>query len=610
MKKLALFLVLSLLLVSSFGQVQRVLTLNPMLKPFYHGVASGDPTPNKVIIWTRLTPDTGMVGAQNVDWRVALDTGMTNIVQTGTFSTDINRDYTVKVDVTGLSADTWYYYEFTHNGLNSVRGRTKTAPTGMKDSLRFAVVSCADYQAGYFNAYRVIKNRNDIDAVIHLGDYMYEYGEDAGAVGGRTHEPTHETTVLYDYRTRMSLYHLDEDLMRLHQQYPFIMVWDDHESANNSWMNGADNHDAGEGNWVDRKAMSKQAYYEWLPVRPQIVSGDSLLQRKITFGNFFMLDTRLHGREEQAGTTGGTVNNPSRTLLGTDQYNWFISNMVGSTARWKIVGQQVMFAPLAIAGIGVNGDQWDGYPAERTAIISQVLANNVEGVVVLTGDIHTAWANDVPTANYESDGTGSAFVEFVTTSVTSGNSPVSGFAENIIQLANNHMKYIELADHGFYILDVNQNRAHCDFFYVNTISSVDNGYHWDEAWYVNHHERHLRNTMTAAFPRNELNHLQAPPWPRVITPPNSIDNNANILVGVYPNPFFDGIFVQYHVDSPTLVELTVTDVQGKIVSTPYAVVSQAGINSAWLNIDVGPGVYLVKMRVNSKDGFVTRIVKQ
>src|SRR5688500_10982059 len=312
------------------------------------------------------------------------------------------------------------------------------------------------------------------------------------------------------------------------------MVWDDHESANNSWKDGAENHTPGtEGNWADRKKMSKQAYYEWLPVRPQISGPDTLLQRKITYGNLidlFMLDTRLHGREEQAGTTGGTVNDPSRTMMGTDQYNWLISNLVGSSAHWKIVGQQVMFAPLEIAGIGLNEDQWDGYPAERNAIISQVLANNVEGVVILTGDIHTSWANDVPTANYESDGTGSAFVEFVGTSVTSGNSPVSGIGEPVIQLANNHMKYIRLADHGFYILDVNQVRTQSDFFYVNTISSSDAGYHWDESWYVNHNERHLRNTVTAAFPRAELYHLQAPPWPRYAGS-SGIEDNANILVG-------------------------------------------------------------------------------
>ncbi len=614
MKKIFLILITFIAVgITLSAQVERVLVLNPLLKPFYHGVASGDPLSNKVIIWTRLTPDTGFVGPANVDWRVALDTGMTTIVQSGTYATNIARDYTVKVDVTGLQPDTWYYYEFTHNGLNSIRGRTKTAPTGMKDSLRFAVVSCADYQEGYFNAYKVIKERNDIDAVIHLGDYMYEYGEDAGAPGGRTHEPTNEIIDLFDYRTRLSQYHLDEDLMRLHQQYPFIMVWDDHESANNSWKDGADNHDVGEGNWVDRKNYSKQAYYEWLPVRPQIISGDSILYRKLPYGNLIdliMVDTRLHGREQQAGTTGGVVNDPNRTMLGTDQYTWLIQNMVGSTASWKILGNQVMIAPLEVAGIAVNEDQWDGYPAERNSIISQVLANNIEGVVVLTGDIHTAWGNDVPTANYESNGTGSAFVEYVTPSITSSNSPIGGIGEAVLQLANNHMKYINLTEHGFMILDVNQLRAQSDWFYVNTLSTQSNAYHWDESWYVNHNERHLRNTITAAFPRAELDHLQAPPWPRVSSTAGIEDENSNIFIGVYPNPFTTGIYVQYHLASTSMVELVVNDLSGKVITNTSAQFMPAGIHNSWLELNVSPGVYLIKLRVNSKDCFVSRVIKQ
>lgn len=611
-------LIVFLLLIGSFAtlysQGERVLVLNPLLKPFYHGVASGDPLTNKVIIWTRLTPDTGFVGSANVDWRVALDTGMTSIVQSGTHTTDISRDYTVKVDVTGLQPNTWYYYEFTYNGDNSIRGRTKTTPVGMKDSLRFAVVSCADYQEGYFNAYKVIKDRNDIDAVIHLGDYMYEDGEDAGAPGGRTHEPTHEMIDLFDYRTRLSQYHLDEDLMRLHQQYPFIMVWDDHEFANNSWKDGADNHTEGaEGTWVNRKNYSKQAYYEWLPVRPQIISGDSILYRKIAYGNLLdliMVDTRIHGREEQAGTTGSIVNDPGRTILGTDQYTWVVQNLVSSTASWKILGNQVMFAPLQVAGIAVNEDQWDGYPAERNSIISQVLANNVEGVVVLTGDIHTAWGNDVPTANYESNGDGSAFVEYVTPSITSTNSPVGGIGETVIQLANNHMKYINLTDHGFIILDVNQVRAQSDWFYVNTLTTSSGSYHWDESWYVNHNERHLRNTNTAAFPRAELNHLQAPPWPRVVSGTSGIEEEENILMGVYPNPFTDAIYVQYHLESTSMVELEITDLNGKVVLTTVPEFYVAGIHATSLQLNVSAGVYLVKLRVNSKDCFVSRIIKQ
>lgn len=613
-KNLFIYTVLLLLTGSLAAQVERSLVLNPLLKPFYHGVASGDPTNSKVIIWTRLTPDTTFSGNADVDWKVALDTGMTNVVQNGTYTTNGDRDYTVKVDVTGLQPNTWYYYEFSYNCENSIRGRTKTAPNNMKDSLRFAVVSCADYQNGYFNAYKVLTARNDVDAIIHLGDYMYEYGEDASPVGGRGHEPTHETTELLDYRTRLAQYHLDEDLMRLHQQFPFIMVWDDHESANNSWKDGAENHDAGEGNWVDRKSQSKRAYYEWLPVRPQIISGDSILFRKLSFGgllDLIMVDTRLHGREEQAGTTGATVNSPTRTILGTDQYNWLISNLVGSTAAWKIIGNQVMFAPLQVAGIAVNEDQWDGYPAERNSIISQVLANNVEGVVVLTGDIHTAWANDVPTANYESDGTGSAFVEYVTTSVTSTNSPVGGIGEAVIQLANNHMKYINLTDHGFLILDVNQQRAQADFFKVNTLSTSSGAYTWDESWYVNHHERHLRNTVTASFPRAELNHTQAPDWPRACVPnTSSVSNeNANIITGVYPNPFNEAFYVQFHIPQTSEVEIKLADMKGNIIFIHPVGLVEAGVHHTLLEPTLASGNYILQFIVNGQQTFSTRIIK-
>ena len=613
MKRLV-FALIFILPVGLHAQFQRVLTLNPLLKPFYHGVASGDPTSSKVIIWTRLTPDTGFVGPANVTWKVALDTGMQNVVQSGTFVTDMNRDYTVKVDVSGLSADTWYFYEFNHGGFNSIRGRTKTAPTGMKDSLRFAVVSCADYQEGYFNAYKVIKNRNDVDAVIHLGDYMYEGGADANPPGGRAHEPDHENLNLYDYRTRLSQYHLDDDLMRLHQNFPFIMVWDDHESANDSWKNGAENHNAGEGNWTDRKSDSKRAYFEWLPVRPQVVGSDSLLQRKLSFGNLIdlvMLDTRLYGREEQSGTTGSVVNNPNRTILGNDQYTWLVSNLVGSTARWKLIGQQIMFAPLEVAGVGVNEDQWDGYPAERNKIISQVLANNVTDVVVLTGDIHTAWANDVPTANYQSNGNGSAFVEFVTTSVTSSNSPIGGFGESVIQLANNHIKYINLTDHGFSILDVNQQRTQSDFYYVNTISTPSSNFHWEESWYVNHNERHLRNTNTVSFPRAGLDHLQAPPWPRVeeINTSGVQSTESNILVGVYPNPFVQEIFVQYHIQSQSSVQIVVSDMLGNAVTSRFMDVLLPGIYLEKLSLNVASGTYTVSLIVDGKKAYTNKIIK-
>lgn len=568
------------------AQETRALSFNPVLKPFYHGVASGDPTPNKVIIWTRVTPDSGFVGMAMVDWRMALDTGMTQIVQSGTFVTDATKDYTVKVDVGGLNPNTYYYYEFTYDSLNSIRGRTRTTPSQaqMQDSLRFGVVSCSNYEAGFFNVYRILNERNDIDAVIHLGDYIYEYehnGYSYNATAGRVWEPANEIITLYDYRTRYNCYKLDNDLMRLHQNFPFIMVWDDHESANDSYTDGAENHNTGEGSWVDRKSASQRAYMEWNPIRPQAPNDNSLIYRKLNFGplmDLIMLDTRLIGREVQSGTTGSTVTNPNRTILGTTQYNWLCTQLLNTQTKWKILGQQVMFAPLTAFGLAVNGDQWDGYPAERNKIMSFVMANDVKNVAVLTGDIHTAWANDVPTANYNSNGNGSAFVEFVTTSVTSPGSPLGGLGVGTIKLANPHIKYINLDKKGFLILDVNQNKIQSDYFFLNSINTSNNNYYYEDSYYSNAGERFLRHTSTVAFPRPGLTDIvHAPLWPRpvpviedtsgTVDPPVSVQEvEEPVVVGVYPNPFSEGFSIQIYLPQNGPVQFEIRNLAGQLVS--------------------------------------------
>lgn len=276
---------------------------NPSLFPFYHGVASGDPLQNRVIIWTRVTPNADHDIL--VKWKMATDVTMQRVVKSGTFFTNAERDYTVKLDVTGLAANQTYYYQFEALERLSPIGRTRTAPAVDVSQLRFAVVSCANYQEGYFNVYRKIAQRNDIDAVIHLGDYIYEYEE--GGYGysddvGRGHEPEAELVSLDDYRVRHSYYKLDADLMGVHQQHPFICIWDDHEFANNAYKDGAENHQATtEGEWAVRKGNAWKAYFEWMPIRENPVSPNRIY-RKINYGNLldlFMIDTRIEGREEQ-----------------------------------------------------------------------------------------------------------------------------------------------------------------------------------------------------------------------------------------------------------------------------------------------------------------------
>jgi alkaline phosphatase D len=554
--KARLFVFLFATLCNNFiSQTLRTTNLEPCLAPFYHGVASGDPMPNKVIIWTRVTPDTVSANPILVSWQMATDTGMTNIVQNGSKITDNNVDYTVKVDVTGLTANTWYYYEFTVNGLKSPRGRTRTTPASNADSLRFAIVSCANYEAGYFNAYKVMLNRADFDAVICLGDYIYEYaagGYSPNPAVNRQWLPANEIISLSDYRQRYSTYHLDEDLRRLHQQFPFITVWDDHESANDAWMNGAENHtSATEGPFAVRKSNAKQAYFEWLPIRQTAGAADPYqLFRKLTYGNLvdlIMLDTRLHGRDVQSGTTGAVVNASTRQLLGTDQFSWLGNRLDSSTTRWKILTQQVMFAPLKILGTAVNEDQWDGYPAERTRVMNHILNNNISDVVVITGDIHSSWANDIPTASYNSStGGGSAGVEFVGPSVTSPGANIPGGA-TAIQLSNSHIKYTDLSQHGFYILDVNNNRTQCDWFYVTTIDNSSLAYNHAKSMYVNHLERFLRNTTSASLPRPSVFGTLAPNCPRIVNPnPAGIAEYSDLkLLNVFPNPAENQIILSF-----------------------------------------------------------------
>ena len=574
--------------------------VNSELMPFYHGVASGDPLPNAVIIWTRVTPDTLDFDPIDVNWRIATDTAMTNVVVSGTSQTDYLKDFTVKVDVLGLNPNTCYYYDFNALGSYSVRGRTKTAPVGDVDSLRFAVVSCSNYEHGYFNSYRKITQRNDIDAVFHLGDYIYEYetGGYSANISGRTVEPTNEIISLDDYRLRYSHYRLDEDLMRLHQQYPFITTWDDHESANDAYTGGAENHDPNtEGNWYTRKSNAKQAYFEWMPMREK-GGADSSIYRKISYGdlfNLYMLDTRLEGREEQVGATDPSINSASRTLLGTTQYNWLKNELINSTARWNIIGQQVMIAPLKIAGIPVNTDQWDGYPAERNKLLNDILINNVRNVVVLTGDIHTSWANDIPISGYNpSTGANSVGVEFVVTSITSPGFPFSVGA-GLIQSSNSHMKWIDLTKKGYLILDVNKQRTQADWYFVD-VATINNNENLGNAFYVNNNERFLRQ---ASLPSqgNGYSCLQAPLVPLSYTVGVKEKTEQMILLGVYPNPTTDYLVAQLSLtQTASPIKISVTDVNGKMVFTDNSNQFSEGLNYIKLDVKNLPtGTYFLNL---------------
>ncbi len=577
--------------------------LDSRYAPFYHGVASGDPLQDRVIIWTRVTP--ANAGPVTVNWKMATDTAMSNIVQSGSFTTTDSIDYTVKVDVTGLQAGTWYYYQFETNNRFSLVGRTYTAPTGGVDSLRFGIVSCSDYPSGYFNVYGRLAQRNDLHAIIHLGDYIYEGG---GGSGDREHEPSAEILVLDDYRARHSQYKLDEDSRCLHQMYPFITVWDDHETSNNSWSGGADGHDSGDGDWEDRKGFGVRAYYEWMPIRPADPNNQLRIYRSLNYGNLLdliMLDTRLIGRDEQV--TGAGIDDPNRNMIGPDQLGWLASEMKNSTAQWKILGQQVMMAPLEVPFVGpVNSDAWDGYRAERGRVYDSILTNNIDNVVVLTGDIHTFWANDLPLDGYvAATGANSIGVEFVVASVTTENGGLP-VGQQVIQLANQHMKYINLADHGYIILDVNQQRTQADYYLIDDIDNP-NTYTDTEGphYFVRNTESHLNDTTAAAAPSASVMAVMPPKTPPNLAIGKEDATSELALLGLYPNPTNANVVVNFYLHTGGEVSLRLMNLNGKEITRKDVGRKAPGFYYEELMLENVPaGIYL--LNVATPEGFSTR----
>ncbi|MGX9463143.1 alkaline phosphatase D family protein [Shewanella sp. A14] len=518
---------------------------------FLQGVASGDPAADAVILWTRVTPD--MEGDITVSWEVATDSSFSQLVTNGHTVTNQDRDYTVKVDAVGLTAGQQYFYRFKAGDTLSEVGQTRTLPEGSVAAVKLAVMSCANFPAGYFNVYELAAQQDDLDAVVHLGDYLYEYarGEYASehaAELDREVLPEGELFLLEDYRTRYSQYRSDASLQKLHAKVPFITVWDDHEVANDTWREGAENHNDGEGDFDQRKDAALQAYFEWLPIRPWSEGNHDEIYRSFSYGNLVdlhMLDTRVLARDKQLEyadyidpTTGefdsptfsADVTDTHRTLLGQPQLLWLQQSLLQSTAKWQVLGQQVlmgkMLMPAAIAtqqmsipqfaelarlaqlagraqandptltadelaylqanqakltaevitllqlpAIPYNLDAWDGYAYEREVIYATAKSLN-HNLVVIAGDTHNAWASDLTDSDGDVVG-----VEFATSSVSSpgleyylglSDAEMPATEAAIVDLVTD-LKYTNMKDRGYLLLTLTQDEVRCDWQFVDTI---------------------------------------------------------------------------------------------------------------------------------------------
>lgn len=497
---------------------------------FDHGVASGDPLSDRVILWTRVTPgDEAATAPIPVSLVVARDAEMRDIVSQSLTDATASRDFTVKVDAEGLEPATTYFYQFTAKtaggDIASPVGRTKTLAASGAAPVKFAVVSCSNWQFGFFNAYDAIAKRGDLDAILHLGDYFYEYGVDGygGEVAkeiGRIHEPPMEIVTLGDYRMRHAQYKRDPMLQAAHAAAPWLCTWDDHESTNNSYRTGAENHQPEtEGNWSDRKQAAVQAYMEWMPIRDPREGRDfTSIYRQFDFGDIatvFCLESRLTGRSDEiswgaelagvapdavpakAAAVMQAVQDESRTMLGKVQEDWLDAGLKRSTAAgkaWQVLANQVIMAkvklpnmmtaltpeqqaaqtgyvagmiPFSQLGLPFNLDAWDGFAAARDRLYASAASANAR-LITVTGDTHTAWANTLHDASGEQRG-----IEFGCTSITSpGMGKYVNDVPNLGELfaeANDDVEWYDPNGHGYTIVTLTANTVTSDFYKVSTI---------------------------------------------------------------------------------------------------------------------------------------------
>lgn len=507
---------------------------NPEATPdryFAHGIASGDPAANSIILWTRITPEVGQTGPVPVKWEMSETDDFARLVSAGTFSTGPSRDWTVKAEAKNLNPGTSYFYRFRFAEHYSVTGRTRTLPDGPLEQARFAIVSCASWPHGFYNGYDHIAREPGFDAVIHLGDYIYEYGADGygskfSAQTGRVHEPPREIISLDDYRTRHAQYKSDRALQAAHAAHPFILLWDDHEVANNSWEKGAENHNPGEGSWEDRRKAAMQAYYEWLPVREPVEGRPRHhLFRAYEYGDLLTLatiETRLTARAEQvepdaalpANATPEQATDYKENVLGAegrhmigDEQLAFLKDTFGASTKagkpWRLLANQILMGKVntpdltphvseeVIATIekdwpGVRGwvtnspyelplyaDTWSGYPWARERLYQTLKTAGATDMIVLTGDAHEFWANDL----YAEDGTKMG-IELGTSSITSQTveeylGPAAADLSLLVTRENPEVRYYDPMAKGYIDLTVTRAQADAVMVGLSTVLSRD-----------------------------------------------------------------------------------------------------------------------------------------
>ncbi|QLH21368.1 alkaline phosphatase [Streptomyces sp. Rer75] len=463
--------------------------------PFTLGVASGDPLPDAVVLWTRLAPrayepGNGLPeeGAVRVEWQIARDEHFHRVVGRGTATAHAEFNYTVHVDAKGLEPDRVYWYRFRAGKWTSPVGRTRTTPSygARVRDMRFGLASCQAYHDGYYTALKHLA-AEDLDAVFHVGDYQYEYA--VSAVGGARNYtdrtlPAHfntETMTLGDYRLRYALYKSDPDLQAAHAAFPWFVTWDDHETENN-YADDVDENGNPPEEFLIRRAAAYRAYWENMPLRmPQQPDGpDMRLYRRFHYGRlaqFDILDTRQYRSNQAYGDgwqyPGPESEDPSRTLTGATQERWLLDGFRRSTATWNVLPQQVTFSQRKNTTADrskLSMDSWDGYPASRSRVLDGVQQAGIDNLIVLTGDVHVHYAFDIK-KDYNNPSSQTLGVEFVGTSVTSGKDGADKPANwSTYMAANPHMKFYN-GRRGYVTVTLDGDQARADYKTVSAVTT-------------------------------------------------------------------------------------------------------------------------------------------
>jgi alkaline phosphatase D len=454
---------------------------------FAHAVASFDPTASSVLLWTRLGGE-----HRRASWAIATDPELSDVVASGVVETGPERDHTIVVDAAGLRPATTYWYRFAVDEDASPVGRTRTLPDGAVDRFLIGTVCCAHFAEAPLGVYRALAER-EVDLVLHLGDYIYE---EAAARGHRPHDPPHEAVRLADYRARLAQLRADPDAQALHLRHPMAVIWDDHDVCDNAWRDGAKRHDPDrDGPWPDRLAAAVRAHHEWLPKRLRRADDPLVVSRSLLIGDvaeLVLLDTRVIGRDRQAGDEGAPpLDDPTRSLLGDEQRDWLAGRLGDVTRRWTIVANGVVVneielpwpKPLAwmgrlmpsgysiLDGRVMHDDQWDGYPAERRWLVERLRDRAARGgrAVLLSGDVHSAWVFEGPID--ERSGAAVA-VELTTPAVASaamGRVQFPGVWRFLDRAANSldHVVWADVTHRGFAILEVTPDQVRSDVWFVH-----------------------------------------------------------------------------------------------------------------------------------------------